>query len=165
MEEMSKKTKRLEKENTTLTRKHEATNQNILKMAEERTRQNKDIETLRKQNEKLEKLCRGMQAQGRGQAVALPQEEDELEDGEDEEGTDSEYDEYDEEDAYEGAEYDDDTEEEPIEAQQQQQQQQQRRPYGPPRPYNLAENRTATVNGKARQGQAIVHQQVNGVKA
>jgi hypothetical protein len=66
MEEMSKKTKRLEKENLSLTRKHEATNQNIIKMAEERNRSHKEIAALRKKNENLEKLCRGMQAQGRG---------------------------------------------------------------------------------------------------
>src|SRR5882757_776406 len=74
MEEMSKKTKRLEKENVNLTRKQEATNRNILEMAEERTRtqremarKDKEMELLRKKNENLEKLCRGMQAQGRGQ--------------------------------------------------------------------------------------------------
>jgi seryl-tRNA synthetase len=69
MEEMSKKTKRLEKENLALTRKHEATNQNIIKMAEERTRSQKELQALRKKNENLEKLCRGMQAQGRGVSV------------------------------------------------------------------------------------------------
>ena len=72
MEEMSKKTKRLEKENLTLSRKHEATNNNILKMAEERTKTHKELELLRKKNENLEKLCRGMQAQGRGQVPPLP---------------------------------------------------------------------------------------------
>ena len=35
-------------------------------MAEERTKSNKELELLRKKNENLEKLCRGMQAQGRG---------------------------------------------------------------------------------------------------
>src|ERR1700712_442791 len=49
MEEMSKKTKRLEKENLTLTRKHDQTNRNILEMAEERTRDKEDLEKLRKQ--------------------------------------------------------------------------------------------------------------------
>jgi hypothetical protein len=144
MEEMSKKTKRLEKENLTLSRKHEATNQNILKMAEERTKNHREMELLRKKNENLEKLCRGMQAQGRGQ-IALPEQED------DEDGTESEYDEDDYED--EGSEeYDDDTEEEHIE----------RRPFGPvppppPPPQTLA---NGTVNGKSR------HMgQLNGIKA
>src|SRR3954469_5341263 len=75
MEEMSKKTKRLEKENQNLTRNKEATNRNILEMAEERTsmqreiaRKDYELEKLRKKNENLVKLCRGMQAQGRGQA-------------------------------------------------------------------------------------------------
>ena len=69
MEEMSKKTKRLEKENHTLTRKHDLTSQNILQMAEERQKASKEVETLRRKNDNLEKLCRGMQAQGRGAAV------------------------------------------------------------------------------------------------
>jgi hypothetical protein len=68
MEEMSKKTKRLEKENLSLTRKHEATNQSIIMMAEERTRAQKEIAALKRRNENLENLCRGMQAQGRGLA-------------------------------------------------------------------------------------------------
>ena len=173
MEEMSKKTKRLEKENLTLTRKHEATNQNILKMAEERSRVNKDVEILRKQNEKLEKLCRGMQAQGRGQALSLAPEDEDDQDGEDEEGTGSEYDEYEEEDTYDDAEYDDDTEEEAVDARQQQQQRQklnpaQRQAVGIPRSYAIQEHGNAAMNGKPRQGQSITHQQqqqVNGVKA
>ncbi|GAD96444.1 alpha-taxilin, putative [Paecilomyces variotii No. 5] len=86
MEEMSKKTKRLEKENLTLTRKHDQTNRNILEMAEERTRNHEELEKWRKKSNHLEALCRRMQEQGRGQALA-----GEL-DGDDE-GTESEYDE------------------------------------------------------------------------
>ena len=66
MEEMSKKTKRLEKENINLTRKHEATATNILQMAEERQKTAKELELLRKKNASLEQLCRAMQNQGRG---------------------------------------------------------------------------------------------------
>ncbi|KAK3056122.1 hypothetical protein LTS18_011694, partial [Coniosporium uncinatum] len=84
MEEMSKKTKRLEKENSNLTRKQQATNDNILKMAEERTRMEKEMEDLRKKNERLERLCRGMQDQGRGQVAMQEADIDE---------TESEYDE------------------------------------------------------------------------
>ncbi|KAI9818078.1 MAG: hypothetical protein M1827_000703 [Pycnora praestabilis] len=112
MEEMSKKTKRLEKENLNLTRKHDATNRNILEMAEERTRVNKELEMLRKKNGNLEKLCRGMQAQGRGQATA-----GEL--GGEDEGTESDYEYDDEEEDEEGSEegdYDDDTEEDALHA-------------------------------------------------
>ena len=69
MEEMSKKTKRLEKENHSLTRKHELTSSNILQMAEDRQKAAKELELLKKKNENLEKLCRGMQAQGRGGTV------------------------------------------------------------------------------------------------
>ena len=107
---MSKKTKRLEKENLTLTRKHDLTNRNILEMAEERTKINKDLETLRKKNGNLESLCRGMQAQGRGGPAVTGLV------GEDE-GTESEY-EYDDDDEDEDGseeeegEYDEDTEEE-----------------------------------------------------
>jgi hypothetical protein len=58
MEEMSKKTKRLEKENLALNRKHEATNQSIYKMAEDRSRMLKELEQERRKKESLEKLCR-----------------------------------------------------------------------------------------------------------
>ena len=91
MEEMSKKTKRLEKENLTLTRKHEQTNRNILEMAEERTRDKEDIERLRKQETQMRNIIKSMREQGRGGAI-----QQELVD---EEGTESEYDEdYDDED-------------------------------------------------------------------
>ena len=106
MEEMSKKTKRLEKENLNLTRKHDLTNRNILEMAEDRTRMNKEIETLRRRNNTLESVIRRMQDQGRG-----PADDNALEG--DEEGTDSDYeeDDYDDEEGSEEGEYDDDTEE------------------------------------------------------
>ncbi|KAF2671352.1 hypothetical protein BT63DRAFT_214974 [Microthyrium microscopicum] len=110
MEEMSKKTKRLEKENLALTRKHEATNQSIMRMAEDRTKNQKEMDILRKRNENLEKLCRGMQAQGRGQSVVT--QEHPAEAGQvaldDDEGTGSEYDDdYDDEDGSD--EYDDES--------------------------------------------------------
>ncbi|RMD41895.1 hypothetical protein DV735_g3213, partial [Chaetothyriales sp. CBS 134920] len=68
MEEMSKKTKRLEKENLTLTRKHDQTNRNILEMAEERTRDKEDLERLRKQEQQMRSIIKTMQEQGRGVA-------------------------------------------------------------------------------------------------
>lgn len=113
MEEMSKKTKRLEKENLNLTRKHDLTNRNILEMAEERTRVNKEMEILRKNNNTLESVIRRMQDQGRAPAAGSVMEGDE-------EGTESDYedDDYDEEEGSEDAEYDDDTEEEALQAQQ-----------------------------------------------
>ncbi|KAI4141903.1 MAG: hypothetical protein LQ341_003388 [Variospora aurantia] len=111
MEEMSKKTKRLEKENLTLTRKHDLTNRNILEMAEDRTRVNKELETLRKKNNTLESVIRRMQEQGRAPAAESALEGDE-------EGTESDYD---DDEEYEGeseeGEYDDDTEEEALQAQ------------------------------------------------
>lgn len=146
MEEMSKKTKRLEKENLVLTRKQEATNKNILEMAEERTRTQQEMEKLRRKNENLEKLCRGMQAQGRGQVP--PHELDP-----DDEGTESEYlddDEYDEEGS---EEYDEDTEEEAINVRPGPEQ---AKVYGPPPPPPQP-----MVNGKVN---GKVNGQVNGVR-
>jgi hypothetical protein len=101
MEEMSKKTKRLEKENLTLTRKHDQTNRNILEMAEERTKDKDDLERLRKQEQQMRNIIKSMQEQGRGGPI-----QQEIVD---EEGTESEYDddeEYDEDDdaAYEAEE-------------------------------------------------------------
>ena len=96
MEEMSKKTKRLEKENLTLTRKHDQTNRNILEMAEERTRDKEELEKLHKKETQMRSIIQSMREQGRG-TVPPP----EL----DEEGTESEYDE-----EYEDDEEDDDEE-------------------------------------------------------
>ena len=112
MEEMSKKTKRLEKDNHNLGRKHDLTNRNILEMAEERTKANKEIETLRKKNNTLESVIRRMQDQGRAPAGAGALEGDE-------EGTESDYEEedFDDEEGSEEGEYDDDTEEEALQAQ------------------------------------------------
>lgn len=113
---MSKKTKRLEKENLNLTRKHDLTNRNILEMAEERTKSNKELEHLRKKEKLLESTIRGMQDQGRGPTNAVA---GGMLEG-DEEGTESDYDEddYDEdEEGSEEGEYDDETEEEALQAQ------------------------------------------------
>ncbi|CAG5175131.1 uncharacterized protein ALTATR162_LOCUS7982 [Alternaria atra] len=124
MEEMSKKTKRLEKENQNLQRHKDITNRNIGEMVEERqkmqeelVRRTKEAEDQRKKIARLETLCRGMQAQGRGQVPMHELEHDE----EDEEITESEY-EYEDEDS---AEYDDDTEEDGVEPAPE------RRPFGP----------------------------------
>lgn len=147
---MSKKTKRLEKENLNLTRKHDLTNRNILEMAEERTKVNKEIETLRKKNNTLESVIRRMQDQGRAPAGAGALEGDE-------EGTESDYeeDDYDEEEgSEEEGEYDDDTEEEALQAQ-----------VGPPvtfgpvppPPPNSQPQINGRVNGK-------VNGEANGVK-
>jgi DNA repair exonuclease SbcCD ATPase subunit len=120
MEDMSKKTKRLEKENMNLTRKHDLTNQNILKMATERTKSNDELEALRKKNEKLTSIINQMQKQGRGVPGGMIGMAEGSVEGEypDVEGTESEY-EYDDEEAEDGdeegseeGEYDEDTEEE-----------------------------------------------------
>ena len=124
---MSKKTKRLEKENQQLQKKHDATNKNIFQMAEERSQSQQTIDRLTRENEKLKKLCRAMQSGGYGGAAGAAGNLDSGADFDDglEGETESEYEdeEYDED---EEGEYDDDTEEEGIDVQP--------RTYGPPPP-------------------------------
>lgn len=100
MEDMSKKTKRLEKENAALSRKSETTNRNLLEMAEERTRHHKELETLKKKNAKLESICRALQKErnalesrirnGEGEEELMDDEEED-EDGDEEEEGSEEY--------------------------------------------------------------------------
>jgi len=155
MEEMSKKTKRLEKENQNLQRHKEITNRNIGEMVEERqrmqeelARKTKEAEDQRKKIARLETLCRGMQAQGRGQVPMAELEEDD-------EVTESEYDYEDEEDDEGSGEYDDDTEEDAVDPPPE------RRPFGPvppppPPPHSVVNGKTASH--KQPNGQ------MNGVK-
>jgi chromosome segregation ATPase len=139
MEEMSKKTKRLEKENLTLTRKHDQTNRNILEMAEERTRNHEELDKWRKKSHHLEALCRRMQAQGRGQGLAVDL------DGDDE-GTESEYEEdYEDEEDEEGIS-DEEYELESANGDHTMPQQSEKPVFGPPPPPSLLE---ARANGKA----------------
>ncbi|KAL3438913.1 myosin-like coiled-coil protein-domain-containing protein [Aspergillus tetrazonus] len=139
MEEMSKKTKRLEKENLTLTRKHDQTNRNILEMAEERTRNHEELDKWRKKSHHLEALCRRMQAQGRGQGLAVDL------DGDDE-GTESEYEEdYEDEEDEEGIS-DEEYELESANGDHTMPQQPEKPVFGPPPPPSLLE---ARANGKA----------------
>ena len=145
---MSKKTKRLEKENLNLTRKHDLTNRNILEMAEERTKVNKEMETLRKKNNTLESVIRQMQEQGRAPAAGGALEGDD-------EGTESDYEEEDDDDEYEGSEegeYEDDTEEESLHAQVG------AMPTFGPAPPPPPSSQQAQVNGR-------VNGDVNGVKS
>lgn len=153
---MSKKTKRLEKENLNLTRKQEATNKNIFQMAEERSQSQQNIDRLSRENEKLKKLCRAMQTGGYGSAAPAPAlsparnghtiatfdtTESEYED------EDEEYDEDEEGDE----EYDDDTEEEGIDVQP--------RTYGPPPPP------PPQAHGRESQPPHLSPMQVNGNSA
>ncbi|KAI1075652.1 myosin-like coiled-coil protein-domain-containing protein [Whalleya microplaca] len=124
MEDMSKKTKKLEKENEAYKRKEGALNQNIFKMAEERNRNIKDLEDVKKKNDKLTSIINQMQQQGRGipqgmqgtvescYAEGAEGDEGELEDGDEE--SDYEYEEDGDEEVSEEGEFDDDTEEEPM---------------------------------------------------
>ncbi|CAG7918563.1 unnamed protein product [Penicillium olsonii] len=143
MEEMSKKTKRLEKENHTLNRKHEQTNRNILEMAEERTRNHEELERWRRKCHHLEALCRRMQAQGRGEGLALAEGDDHLEG--DDEGTESEYDD-DYEDDEDGISEEDDPEPPLLRVNQPSE----KPVFGPTPPPNLLEaraNGNAVLNG------------------
>lgn len=141
---MSKKTKRLEKENHTLNRKHEQTNRNILEMAEERTRNQEEMERWRRKCQHLETLCRRMQAQGRGEG--LPEGDEHLD--HDDEGTESEYDDdyEDEEELSEEGDLD-----EPDRDVPRADTSSQRPVFGPPPPPNLLEARAsksaAVLNG------------------
>ncbi|KAF3096365.1 hypothetical protein TWF102_006640 [Orbilia oligospora] len=110
MEEMSKKTKRLEKENMALTRKTDLMNRNILEMAEERTRQQRELETAKKKSSKLEDICRALQSERTALENKLRGVEAEEYSGgeEDEEGSE----EGEEDEGEEGSEYIEDSEEE-----------------------------------------------------
>ncbi|RQM05430.1 hypothetical protein DH86_00001976, partial [Scytalidium sp. 3C] len=142
MEEMSKKTKRLEKENLTLTRKHDLTNRNILEMAEERTKLTQELEALKKKNQKLTDIIKQMQKQGRGLAQGMAGVVEGGVEGDyaHEEGTESEY-EYEDDEGEEGSEgeYDEDTEEELHS--------EGPKPFGPVPPPPVTPNGMATTNG------------------
>ncbi|KAI0814352.1 myosin-like coiled-coil protein-domain-containing protein [Xylaria sp. FL0064] len=121
MEDMSKKTKKLEKENEAYRRRDTALNSNILKMAEERNKHLKDVEDVKKKNEKLTSIINQMQQQGRGIPAGMQgtmescyTEDRGADDGEleGEEDSECEYDEDAEEQISEGEFDDDDTEEE-----------------------------------------------------
>ena len=85
---MSKKTQRLEKENSELRRKQEQVTKNIVDMAQDREKQNKDLELAKKREQKMKAIITQMQQQGRGIPNGLGGGADE----------DSEYDEEDDED-------------------------------------------------------------------
>ncbi|KAH7358879.1 myosin-like coiled-coil protein-domain-containing protein [Plectosphaerella cucumerina] len=146
MEEMSKKTKRLEKENETMKRKHEATNANIISMAEERESMKSQTAEATKKADKLISIIEQMQQQGRkvpaGMTATL---ESCYSDSNGQvDGDGSEYsDEVDDEEHSD--DFDDDTEEEP----QQGDEPPAPRPFGPERPpvQMAAAAAQATTNG------------------
>lgn len=63
MEQMGAKLARLEKENAQLSSKCATLSRNIIEMADERTKQNATLETIKGQKAKLEQLCRTLQAE------------------------------------------------------------------------------------------------------
>lgn len=139
---MSKKTKRLEKENLTLTKKHDLTNRNIIEMAEEREKNKHTIDALKKKNDTLNNIIKQMQQQGRGGPEGTAGLVDVNSDNEAEGDTESEY-EYDDEEGDEDGlnegEYDEDTEEDNPQAP---------KPYGPaPPPPPAAVNGISSTNG------------------
>lgn len=146
MEDMSKKGKRLEKENETLKRQKEATTANIIQLAEERQDWKRKIDAADKKNEKLMSIIQQMQQQGRKVPRETPStvEASTVEvcppanhghGAAEGEGEESEYSE--EEGEEEGlSEFDDDTEEEPQPSEQ-----------GPPVPYGPERPPQPTTNG------------------
>lgn len=156
MEDMSKKTKRLERENDVLKRKHEQVKGNIIKMAEERNKYLGEIDDLKKKLDKLNGIIKQMQQQGRGipQGLAGTVENGYAEgEGDDLDGDESEYeeDEYDEgeedeEVSDDGEEYDDETEDELHHHHHQPQ------TYGPERPPPPPTVTTATVTAATTNG-------------
>jgi hypothetical protein len=154
MEDMSKKGKRLEKENDALKRQKEATAANIIRMAEERQGWKKQLDAAEKKVAKLMSIIQQMQHQGRKGPPGLASV---LESGySDNQGGgegDDESDYSNEGEDEELSEFDDDTEEEPQPAEKQ--------PapvtYGPERPPAPAQQQkqqqqqqqpaAATING------------------
>lgn len=65
MEDMSKKSKQLEKDNAHLKRQKDATSENVLRLAEERQEYQTRIKSAEKKAERLMSIIKGMQDQGR----------------------------------------------------------------------------------------------------
>lgn len=120
---MSRKSGRLEKENDTYKRKHEATNANIAGMVHERENLRKDRDAIKAKAEneqrradKLMNIIRGMQDQGRKVpptaagviSSSSPEQEESEYSHEDDEGEDEDEDEDDESEEYEDEDSDDD---------------------------------------------------------
>lgn len=138
MEDMSKKGKRLEKDNDALKRQKEATAANIIRMAEERQEWKRKTEVAEQKTAKLMSIIQQMQQQGRKLPTGAPSTAETW--GPDNrggaEGDESDYSEEEGEDE-ELSEFDDDTEEETHE-------QGAAVPYGPERPPQPV---AATTNG------------------
>jgi chromosome segregation ATPase len=72
MEQMGAKLARLERENAQLNSKCATLSRNIIEMADERTKQNAALETIKGQKAKLEGLCRTLQAERNAAAKTCP---------------------------------------------------------------------------------------------
>jgi chromosome segregation ATPase len=151
MEDMSKKGKRLEKENEALKRQKEATAANIIRMAEERQDWKKKIEAAETKTEKLKSIIQQMQQQGRNVPPNLVSTVDTYTGGGQggpSRGDDSEYSEgADEEEEEELSEFDDDDDDDDTEEEPQPSEQGAPVTYGPERPPQPAQATTATTNG------------------
>ncbi len=97
MEDMSKKTKALEKEHDLLKRKHENMNHNVLTMADERNQALNKVDEAKKREEKLRSIISQMQQQGRGISQGAP-DGCYADDTREIEGEESDYDDYEGED-------------------------------------------------------------------
>ncbi|KAK9465206.1 myosin-like coiled-coil protein-domain-containing protein [Lipomyces arxii] len=165
MEQMTKKTKKLEKENKLLTKKSEIMNKNVLEMADERAVQLKEAETMKKRMIKLENLCRALQAE----RIALENKITELEgelhesydDDDDVEYDDEEYDEKDEDivyDGYDAASEDHDVESEGISGSNQGNEvSQHSQAYGPSAVESASSGKQGWLNGIVEGGEHQMH--------
>lgn len=71
MEKMSKTIKKLEKENLTLQKKCEKSDVSLIELVDERANLKQQLETTKNQKEKLEALCRILQAERKQQNLAM----------------------------------------------------------------------------------------------
>ncbi|KJK80622.1 hypothetical protein H634G_04862 [Metarhizium anisopliae BRIP 53293] len=145
MEDMSKKSKRLEKENEALKRQKDATAANIIRMAEERQGWKKQVDSAEKKVNKLMSIIQQMQHQGRKGPPGLTSVmENAYSDNQGGAEGDDESDYSNEGEDEELSEFDDDTEEEPQPVQKQPAPV----PYGPERPPAPTQQQaTAATNG------------------
>jgi STE24 endopeptidase len=154
MEDMSKKGKRLEKENEGLKRQKEATNANIIRMAEERHEWKRKAEAGQKQLETLRGIIQAMQKQGRTVPANMASTLESCFSDSYGGGAGDEESDYSADEGEDLSEFEDDTEEEQHQQQQQPQQQSQNLPvrkgpvtYGPERPPPSQPQPTPSVNG------------------
>lgn len=140
MEEMSKKTKLLEKENQRLTKKHDALKNNIIKMAEEREAHLKEIDLYRNADTKMRNIIKSMQEQGRGPPPVQEMVDD---------ATESEYDDYDEDEEEDGSYIEGEAEDDVLSPESSEVPNGAGKTYGPEPPPRLLDRPPSQLNGES----------------